>query len=77
MLNTVIKEKYVDKEEPFSISKFSEAHKPDDISSPQIDGILSIADKISREAKKEGALVSIESTIPSTCAIPNSYMTLM
>ena len=39
-------------------------HKPDDIFSPQIDGILSIADKISREAKKEGALVSIESTIP-------------
>ena len=39
-------------------------HKPDDIFSPQINGILSIADKISREAKKEGALVSIESTIP-------------
>jgi len=39
-------------------------HKPDDIFSPQIDGILSIADKISREAKKDGALVSIESTIP-------------
>ena len=38
-------------------------HKPDDIFSPQIDGILSIADKISREAKKDGALVSIESTI--------------
>ena len=37
---------------------------PDDIFTPQIDGILSIADKISREAKKEGALVSIESTIP-------------
>jgi len=39
-------------------------HKLDDIFSPQIDGILSIADKISREAKKDGALVSIESTIP-------------
>ncbi|MFY9795622.1 MAG: hypothetical protein WAK17_11435 [Candidatus Nitrosopolaris sp.] len=39
-------------------------HKPDDIFSPQIDGILSTADKISREAKKDGALVSIESTIP-------------
>ena len=38
-------------------------HKPDDIFSPQIDGILSIADKISREAKND-ALVSIESTIP-------------
>ena len=32
-------------------------HKPDDIFSPQIDGILSVADKISSEAKKEGALV--------------------
>src|SRR5215469_9409713 len=39
-------------------------HKSDDIFSPQIDGVLSIADKISREAKKDGALVSIESTIP-------------
>ena len=39
-------------------------HKPDDILSPQIDGILFVADKISREAKKDGALVSIESTIP-------------
>jgi nucleotide sugar dehydrogenase len=39
-------------------------HKPDDIFSPQIDGILSVAEKISREAKKDGALVSIESTIP-------------
>ena len=39
-------------------------HKPDDRSSPQIDGLLSIAHKISREAKKDGALVSIESTIP-------------
>jgi UDP-N-acetyl-D-mannosaminuronic acid dehydrogenase len=38
-------------------------HKPDDIFSPQIDGILSVADKISREANKDGALVSVESTI--------------
>jgi UDP-N-acetyl-D-mannosaminuronic acid dehydrogenase len=38
-------------------------HKPDDIFSPQIDGLLSIIDKISKEAKN-GALVSIESTIP-------------
>jgi UDP-N-acetyl-D-mannosaminuronic acid dehydrogenase len=39
-------------------------HKADDIFSPQIDGLLSIAHKISREARKDGALVSIESTIP-------------
>ena len=42
-------------------------HKPDDIFSPQIDGLLSVADKISKEAtrRKDGsALVSIESTIP-------------
>ena len=32
--------------------------------SPQIDGILSIADKISRQANKDDVLVSIESTIP-------------
>jgi UDP-N-acetyl-D-mannosaminuronic acid dehydrogenase len=38
-------------------------HKPDDLFSPQIDGLLSIVEKISREAK-DGALVSIESTIP-------------
>jgi UDP-N-acetyl-D-mannosaminuronic acid dehydrogenase len=38
-------------------------HKPEDMFSPQIDGLLSIADRISREAKN-GALVSIESTIP-------------
>ncbi|HET7148986.1 MAG TPA: NAD(P)-binding domain-containing protein [Candidatus Nitrosopolaris sp.] len=38
-------------------------HKPDDMFSPQIDGLLSITDRISREAKN-GALVSIESTIP-------------
>jgi UDP-N-acetyl-D-mannosaminuronic acid dehydrogenase len=38
-------------------------HKPDDIFSPQIDGLLSIAEKISKKAKS-GALVSIESTIP-------------
>jgi UDP-N-acetyl-D-mannosaminuronate dehydrogenase len=39
-------------------------HKPDDLFSPQIDGLFSIADKISSEAKKDGALVAIESTIP-------------
>ena len=38
-------------------------HKPDDMFSPQTNGLLSIADKISREATKDGALVSIESTI--------------
>ena len=38
-------------------------HKPDDIFSPQIDGLLSIVEKISKEASS-GALVSIESTIP-------------
>ena len=38
-------------------------HKPDDMFSPQIDGLLSIVEKISKEAKN-GALVSIESTIP-------------
>jgi UDP-N-acetyl-D-mannosaminuronate dehydrogenase len=39
-------------------------HQPDDFFSPQIDGLLSIIDKISKEAKKDGALVSIESTVP-------------
>ena len=39
-------------------------HKADDMFYPQIDGLLSIARKISREARKDGALVSIESTIP-------------
>ena len=38
-------------------------HKPDDLFSPQIEGLLSIVEKISKEAKS-GALVSIESTIP-------------
>ncbi len=38
-------------------------HKRVDIFSPQVDGILSVAEKISREANKDGALVSIESTI--------------
>ena len=38
-------------------------HKPDDMFSPQIDGLLSIVEKISREAK-DGALVSIETTFP-------------
>jgi UDP-N-acetyl-D-mannosaminuronic acid dehydrogenase len=38
-------------------------HKADDMYSPQIEGLLSIVETISREAKN-GALVSIESTIP-------------
>src|ERR687889_806387 len=38
-------------------------HRPDDMFSPQIEGLLSIVDKISKEAKN-GALISIESTIP-------------
>jgi UDP-N-acetyl-D-mannosaminuronic acid dehydrogenase len=39
-------------------------HKPDDMFTPQIDGLLSIVqEKIAKEAKN-GALVSIESTIP-------------
>src|SRR5919109_1120245 len=39
-------------------------HDPEDMFSPQIEGLLSIVDRISKEAKKNGALVSIESTIP-------------
>src|SRR6476659_9510426 len=38
-------------------------HRPNDMFSPQIDCLLSIVEKISKEAKN-GALVSIESTIP-------------
>ncbi len=38
-------------------------HKPEDMFSPQVDGLLSIVKEISRGAKN-GALVSIESTIP-------------
>jgi len=38
-------------------------HEPEDISSPQIDGLLTLVDRLSKEAKS-GALVSIESTIP-------------
>jgi UDP-N-acetyl-D-mannosaminuronic acid dehydrogenase len=38
-------------------------HKPEDMFSPQVDGLLSIVGDISKEAKN-GALVSIESTIP-------------
>jgi UDP-N-acetyl-D-mannosaminuronic acid dehydrogenase len=38
-------------------------HKSDDMFTPQIDGLLSIVERISQEAKT-GALVSIESTIP-------------
>jgi len=38
-------------------------HKPDDMSTPQIEGLLSVVQDISMKAKN-GALVSIESTIP-------------
>ncbi|MGH9994044.1 MAG: NAD(P)-binding domain-containing protein, partial [Nitrososphaeraceae archaeon] len=39
-------------------------HRPDDMFTPQIDGLLSIVqEKIAKEAKN-GALVSIESTVP-------------
>jgi UDP-N-acetyl-D-mannosaminuronic acid dehydrogenase len=38
-------------------------HRQDDIFSPQIDGLMSVVEKISREAKT-GALISIESTVP-------------
>jgi UDP-N-acetyl-D-mannosaminuronic acid dehydrogenase len=38
-------------------------HRPDDIFSPQIESLMSVVEKISREAKA-GALISIESTIP-------------
>jgi UDP-N-acetyl-D-mannosaminuronic acid dehydrogenase len=38
-------------------------HRPDDMFTPQVDGLLSVVEKISREAKT-GALISIESTIP-------------
>ena len=38
-------------------------HRPDDMFSPQIDSLLSVMEKVSREAKT-GALISIESTIP-------------
>jgi len=38
-------------------------HNVNDIFSPQMDGLLSIAERISKTARKDGALVSIESTI--------------
>ena len=38
-------------------------HRPDDIFTPQVDGLMSVVEKISREAKT-GAVISIESTIP-------------
>lgn len=38
-------------------------HSPDDIFTPQVEGLMSVVEKISREAKT-GALISIESTIP-------------
>src|ERR671933_334937 len=39
-------------------------HKPEDMFSPYIEGLLSIVYRISKEEKRNGALVSIESTIP-------------
>ena len=39
-------------------------HKPEDMFSPYIEGLLSVVDRISKEVKNNGALVSIESTIP-------------
>ena len=39
-------------------------HKPNDMFSTKIEGLLSIVDKISKANKKDGALISIESTIP-------------
>ncbi|MGD9674000.1 MAG: NAD(P)-binding domain-containing protein [Candidatus Nitrosocosmicus sp.] len=38
-------------------------HRPDDMFSPQVDSIMSVVQKISKEAKSS-ALISIESTIP-------------
>src|SRR5918998_4078817 len=38
-------------------------HVQEDMFSPQVDGLMSVVEKISREAKT-GALISIESTIP-------------
>jgi UDP-N-acetyl-D-mannosaminuronic acid dehydrogenase len=38
-------------------------HRQDDMFSPQIEGLMSVVEKISREAKT-GALISIESTVP-------------
>lgn len=38
-------------------------HRPDDMFSPQTESLMSVVEKISREAKT-GALISIESTIP-------------
>jgi UDP-N-acetyl-D-mannosaminuronic acid dehydrogenase len=38
-------------------------HVQEDMFSPQVDGLMSVVEKISMEAKT-GALVSIESTIP-------------
>ena len=38
-------------------------HVPNDMFSPQVEGLMSVVEKISREAKS-GALISIESTIP-------------
>lgn len=39
-------------------------HNPEDMFSPYVEGLFSVIDQISKEAKRYGALVSIESTIP-------------
>ena len=38
-------------------------HSPDDIFTPDVSGLISVANKLSQEGK-EGALVVIESTVP-------------
>ena len=51
--------------EDFNVFMISvSTHQPDDIFSFQIEGLLSIVNKISKEDKKDGTLISIESTIP-------------
>ncbi len=52
---------YIDDFDVYIISVST--HQPEDMFSPQIDGLLSLVDRISKEAK-DGALVSIESTVP-------------
>jgi UDP-N-acetyl-D-mannosaminuronic acid dehydrogenase len=40
-------------------------HASEDTFSPKIEGVLSIADRVSKEATKDGAFVSLESTVPN------------
>ena len=47
-------------------------HRPDDIFSPQVDGLMSVVEKISREAKT-GAVISIESTIQNLSIANNLW----